>query len=41
MADHAIDLLRESAIEEVVIIGRRGIAQAAHPNSDFLSLASR
>src|SRR3954465_6432938 len=29
IADHALDALRESAIEEVVVLGRRGPAQAA------------
>lgn len=38
IADHALEVLRESSIREVVILGRRGIAQAAYTNSEFLAM---
>lgn len=38
IADHALAALRESNIREVVLLGRRGIAQAAYTNSEFLAL---
>jgi ferredoxin--NADP+ reductase len=38
IADHALATLRESNISEVVLLGRRGIAQAAYTNSEFLAL---
>ena len=34
-ADHAIDVLREAEIEEVVLLGRRGPAQAAFTNPEL------
>ena len=37
-ADHAIEVMAESAVEEVVIIGRRGPAQAAFTNPELLEL---
>ena len=37
-ADHAIEALAASAIEEVVIVGRRGPAQAAFTNPELLEL---
>jgi ferredoxin--NADP+ reductase len=37
-ADHAIEALAHSAIEEVVILGRRGPAQAAFTNPELLEL---
>jgi ferredoxin--NADP+ reductase len=37
-ADHAIEALAHSAIEEVVIVGRRGPAQAAFTNPELLEL---
>ncbi len=37
-ADHAIDALAASAIEEVVIVGRRSPAQAAFTNPELLEL---
>lgn len=40
IADHALEALRSSKIEEVVILGRRGIAQAAYTNSEFLALTN-
>ena len=38
IADHALAKLRESNISEVVLLGRRGVAQAAYTNSEFLAL---
>ncbi len=38
IADHALEALRESRIREVVLLGRRGIAQAAYTNSEFLAM---
>ena len=38
IADHAIDAIANSAIEEVVILGRRGPAQAAFTNPELLEL---
>ena len=37
-ADHAIEVMANSGIEEVVIIGRRGPAQAAFTNPELLEL---
>jgi ferredoxin--NADP+ reductase len=37
-ADHALDALRESEIEEIVVVGRRGPAQAAFTNPELLEL---
>ena len=37
-ADHALDVLAESRISEVVIVGRRGPAQAAFTNPELLEL---
>jgi len=37
-ADHAIDSLADNGIEEVVIVGRRGPAQAAFTNPELLEL---
>jgi ferredoxin--NADP+ reductase len=37
-ADHAIDVLAQSAIEEIVVLGRRGPAQAAFTNPELLEL---
>ncbi len=37
-ADHAIEAMAASAIEEVVIVGRRGPAQAAFTNPELLEL---
>jgi ferredoxin--NADP+ reductase len=37
-ADHAIEVMANSAIEEVVIVGRRGPAQAAFTNPELLEL---
>ncbi|MFZ2175624.1 MAG: FAD-dependent oxidoreductase [Rhodococcus sp. (in: high G+C Gram-positive bacteria)] len=38
IAEHALDALRASNIEEVVLLGRRGPAQAAYTNPEFLAL---
>jgi ferredoxin--NADP+ reductase len=38
-ADHAIDAFRESQIREVVLLGRRGPAQAAFTNPELRELA--
>jgi len=37
-ADHAIDLLDASTIEEIVVLGRRGPAQAAYTNPEVREL---
>jgi ferredoxin/flavodoxin---NADP+ reductase len=38
IADHALDALRESAIEEVIVLGRRGPAQAAFTSAELREL---
>ncbi|MGH2764121.1 MAG: FAD-dependent oxidoreductase [Thermoleophilaceae bacterium] len=38
VADHALDVLAESGIEEIVVLGRRGPAQAAFTNPELLEL---
>jgi ferredoxin/flavodoxin---NADP+ reductase len=38
-ADHAIEAFRESQVEEVVLLGRRGPAQAAFTNPELRELA--
>ncbi|QXV99948.1 MULTISPECIES: FAD-dependent oxidoreductase [Rhodococcus] len=38
IADHALEALRESQIQEVVIMARRGIAQAAYTVGEFLAM---
>ncbi|MFD9665811.1 4Fe-4S binding protein [Rhodococcus sp. NPDC059968] len=38
MAEHALDALRRSKVREVVILGRRGPAQAAYSNPELLAL---
>lgn len=37
-ADHALEVLEHSSIEEVVVVGRRGPAQAAFTNPELLEL---
>ncbi|HVP02025.1 MAG TPA: FAD-dependent oxidoreductase [Solirubrobacteraceae bacterium] len=37
-ADYALEALRSSAVEEVVVVGRRGPAQAAFTNPELLEL---
>jgi ferredoxin--NADP+ reductase len=39
IADHSIELLRDSNIEEIVVLGRRGPAQAAFTNPELRELA--
>jgi ferredoxin--NADP+ reductase len=39
IADHAIELLRESEVEEIVVLGRRGPVQAAFTNPELRELA--
>ncbi len=39
IADHSLDLLRRSSIEEIVVLGRRGAAQAAFTNPELRELA--
>ncbi len=38
IAAHALEALRDSMIEEVVILGRRGVADAAFSVGEFLAL---
>ncbi|WAC56559.1 FAD-dependent oxidoreductase [Gordonia sp. SL306] len=38
IAQHALEALRASSIREVVILGRRSIADGAYTNSEFLSI---
>jgi ferredoxin--NADP+ reductase len=38
VADHGLDVLRESNVREVVVLGRRGPAQAAFTNPELLEL---
>jgi ferredoxin/flavodoxin---NADP+ reductase len=38
-ADHAIEALKHSAVEEVILLGRRGPAQAAFTNPELRELA--
>lgn len=38
IADHALEQLRTSRITEVVLLGRRGIAQGAYTNAEFLAM---
>ena len=38
IADHALQALRESAVEEVVVLGRRGPAQAAFTSAELREL---
>jgi ferredoxin/flavodoxin---NADP+ reductase len=38
-ADHAIDVLESSGVEEIVVLGRRGPAQAAYTNPELRELA--
>ncbi|MBB4135205.1 ferredoxin--NADP+ reductase [Gordonia humi] len=38
IADHALDALRTSDIEEVVVLGRRGVAQAGYTNPEMMAL---
>ena len=38
VADHALDVLAESNVKEIVVLGRRGPAQAAFTNPELLEL---
>ena len=38
VADHALEVLRDSSITEIVVLGRRGPAQAAFTNPELLEL---
>src|SRR3954464_8336799 len=38
VADHALDVLADSGIKEIVVLGRRGPAQAAFTNPELLEL---
>jgi ferredoxin--NADP+ reductase len=38
IADHALELLRNSRVEEIVVLGRRGPVQAAFTNPELLEL---
>jgi ferredoxin--NADP+ reductase len=38
IADHALDVLRKSELEEIVVVGRRGPAQAAFTTPELLEL---
>ena len=38
IADHALEKLRASKISEVVLLGRRGVAQGAYTNAEFLAM---
>jgi ferredoxin--NADP+ reductase len=38
VADHALDVLADSSIREIVVLGRRGPAQAAFTNPELLEL---
>src|SRR5215213_8356522 len=38
VADHALDVLAESNVREIVVLGRRGPAQAAFTNPELLEL---
>ncbi|NMN99149.1 FAD-dependent oxidoreductase [Antrihabitans stalactiti] len=38
IADHALDALKRSNVTEVVVLGRRGVAQAAYTNAEFVAM---
>jgi ferredoxin--NADP+ reductase len=40
VADHALDVLAESNVREIVVLGRRGPAQAAFTNPELLELGA-
>jgi len=40
VADHALDVLAESDVREIVVLGRRGPAQAAFTNPELLELGA-
>src|SRR5688572_6336956 len=39
IADHALEVLEHSGIEEILVVGRRGPLQAAYTNPELLELA--
>ncbi|MEE2058510.1 FAD-dependent oxidoreductase [Rhodococcus artemisiae] len=39
IGEHAIETLQRSRVREVVVLGRRGVAQAAYTLSEFMALA--
>src|SRR5688500_5855340 len=39
VADHALEALRDSRVEEILVVGRRGPLQAAYTNPELLELA--
>jgi len=41
IADHALDVLRTSKVQEIVVLCRRGVAQAAYTNPEMLALRDR
>jgi ferredoxin--NADP+ reductase len=41
IADHALEALRASQVREVVVVGRRGVAEAAYSHSELLALLHR
>lgn len=41
IADHALEALRKSNIQEVIVLGRRGPAQASYTNTEFLALMQK
>lgn len=41
IADHALEALRASAVREVVLLGRRGVAEAAFTVPELIGLVSR
>ncbi|MEJ7634289.1 FAD-dependent oxidoreductase [Aeromicrobium sp.] len=41
IADHALEALRESSVREIVLLGRRGAAQAAFTLPELIGLLSR
>ncbi|NMD61415.1 UNVERIFIED_ORG: ferredoxin--NADP+ reductase [Nocardia globerula] len=38
IADHALEVLRNSSIREVVVLGRRGVAQSGYTNPEMMAL---
>ncbi|MCP2320212.1 ferredoxin--NADP+ reductase [Nocardia amikacinitolerans] len=38
IADHALKALRDSAVREVILLGRRGVAEAAYTTPEFMAL---
>ncbi|MCZ4547318.1 ferredoxin [Rhodococcus erythropolis] len=38
IADHALEALRDSKVREVIVLGRRGVAQAGYTNPEMIAL---